>query len=193
MIIRKQFKFEGAHIVRNCTSRRCSRSIHGHSYIVEVFLTSNKLDNGGMIVDFGLLKGPISDLIDSFDHSFSIWSKEDPKFLGYQLSWSERFVKMPISPSAENYALMFLFFIDKIIKNTKFNNGEGKVEVHSVRVHETATGYAEAFKKDLGLVKYTLKDFDFSDQVRIEWKSGDWLDQLKKKKLFINPKVEKQV
>lgn len=46
MIIRKQFKFEGAHIVRNCTSQRCRENIHGHSYIVEVFITSDKLDHG---------------------------------------------------------------------------------------------------------------------------------------------------
>ncbi|MBP8064536.1 MAG: 6-carboxytetrahydropterin synthase QueD, partial [Acinetobacter sp.] len=31
MIIRKLFKFENAHVVRNCTSDRCKRSIHGHS------------------------------------------------------------------------------------------------------------------------------------------------------------------
>jgi 6-pyruvoyltetrahydropterin/6-carboxytetrahydropterin synthase len=47
MIIRKQFKFEGAHIVRNCTTRRCKKSIHGHSYVVEVFFTSNKLYDFG--------------------------------------------------------------------------------------------------------------------------------------------------
>ena len=44
MIIRKLFKFEGAHIVRDCSSDRCKFSIHGHSYVVEVFLTSDKLD-----------------------------------------------------------------------------------------------------------------------------------------------------
>ena len=190
MIIRKQFKFEGSHIVRDCTSHRCSHSVHGHSYIVEIFLTSDKLDNGGMIVDFGLLKGPIGDLIDSFDHAFSIWNREDSKFLGYQKSWSERFIIMPASPSAENYSLMFLYIINKIIKNTEFNNGEGTVEIHSVRVHETATGYAEAFKEDLKWIDYTLDDVEFSEQVQVEWKNKDWLANLKKDVKFINPKVE---
>ncbi|HCN16273.1 MAG TPA: 6-carboxytetrahydropterin synthase QueD, partial [Moraxellaceae bacterium] len=32
MRIRKLFKFENAHIVRNCSSDRCKYSIHGHSY-----------------------------------------------------------------------------------------------------------------------------------------------------------------
>lgn len=46
MLIRKKYTFEGAHIVRNCSSDRCKKSIHGHSYIVEVLFTSDKLDNG---------------------------------------------------------------------------------------------------------------------------------------------------
>jgi 6-pyruvoyl tetrahydropterin synthase/QueD family protein len=69
MLIRKLFRFENAHIVRNCSSDRCSRSIHGHSYQVEILLEAHALDNGQMIYDFGLLKGHIKDLIDSFDHA----------------------------------------------------------------------------------------------------------------------------
>jgi len=38
MLIRKLFRFENAHIVRNCSSDRCSRSLHGHSYVVEFLL-----------------------------------------------------------------------------------------------------------------------------------------------------------
>ena len=44
--IRKEFTFNNIHIVRNCTSERCKKSAHAHTYHVEVFLTSNKLDNG---------------------------------------------------------------------------------------------------------------------------------------------------
>lgn len=69
MLIRKLFKFENAHIVRNCTSDRCKRSIHGHSYKVELLLKASKLDHGQMVYDFGLLKGVIKDLYDSFDHA----------------------------------------------------------------------------------------------------------------------------
>lgn len=62
MLIRKLFKFENAHVVRNCTSDRCKRSIHGHSYKVELLLKASKLDHGQMVYDFGLLKGVIKDL-----------------------------------------------------------------------------------------------------------------------------------
>ena len=36
MRIRKEFRVESAHIVRNCTSHRCSHSIHGHSAVIEL-------------------------------------------------------------------------------------------------------------------------------------------------------------
>ena len=88
MIIRKLFKFEGAHIVRNCTSVRCRENIHGHSYIVEVFLTSNKLDDGYMITDFARL-AKIKELIDSFDHSYILWNKEDAEFKNFVYQYNK--------------------------------------------------------------------------------------------------------
>lgn len=60
MRIRKLFKFEAAHIVRNCSSVRCRQNIHGHSFKVELVLKSGTLDNAGMVMDFGLLKGRVS-------------------------------------------------------------------------------------------------------------------------------------
>ncbi|MEE8588108.1 MAG: 6-carboxytetrahydropterin synthase, partial [Sulfurimonadaceae bacterium] len=62
MIIRKQFKFENAHIVRGCSSQRCRASLHGHSYIIEILFESNFLDNGQMVYDFGLMKQNMKDL-----------------------------------------------------------------------------------------------------------------------------------
>lgn len=203
MIIRKLFKFEGAHIVRNCSSERCKKSIHGHSYTVEVFFTSKGLDNGQMVMDFGLMKGNIKDLIDSFDHAYSMWNRESKKFKKFMKRNSDRWVKMPVSPSAEAYSLMFLYIIDKMIKATSFNNGEQKVEVSSVRVHETATGYAEAFSQDLNpnafhYQPFELKDIVFSNGIKAEWKDPKMYDKLisatqNKIPCFLNEKVEQQV
>jgi 6-pyruvoyltetrahydropterin/6-carboxytetrahydropterin synthase len=190
MIIRKQFKFEGAHIVRDCSSDRCKESIHGHSYIVEVFFTSNKLDNGMMIVDFGLLKGTIGDFLDSFDHSYSFWRKESDEFKSFIKNNCARWVEMPISPSAEGYALMFLSIIRRIVDLTCFNNGEGDVEVSSVRVHETATGYAEAFQEDLAdFEEIHATQILFSDQVKKEWKDPEMWNKIMYGDYFQNPKV----
>lgn len=45
-------------------------------------------------------------------------------------------------------------------------------------VHETATGYAEAFQEDLKLARFQLKDIHFSEGIVAEWKSTDWWDKL---------------
>lgn len=67
MLIRKPFRLENAHIVRGCSKRQCSHSIHGHSYRVELLLEAHAFDNGQMVYDFGLLKGHVCYLIDVFD------------------------------------------------------------------------------------------------------------------------------
>lgn len=173
MLIRKLFKFEGAHIVRNCSSQRCRENIHGHSYIAEIFITSDKLDKGYMVMDFVLLD-KVKELIDSFDHSYSLWNRESDELKSFIYQYNRRVVEIPVSPSAEGYALLFLFLIDKILKNTKYQNGEGNVQLFSVRVHETATGYAEAFQEDLRLVDFTLRDIRFSEAIQEDWKSKEW-------------------
>ena len=198
MNIRKQFKFCSGHIVRNCSSERCRKSMHGHNYIVEVFFESDKLDNGGMIMDFGLSKTSIKDFIDGFDHCWQMWDKEPKEFKSFIKGNSDRWISMPISPSAENYSLMFLFVIDKMIQHTVFNNGEGDVQVSSVRVHETDTGFAESFQKDLKMVDYTLDDIKLSKQVQAEFSDPKMYKKLKKavkeNEVFQNnPTIEQQV
>ena len=198
MNIRKLFKFCSGHIVRNCSSERCRKSMHGHNYMVEVFFTADKLDNGHMIMDFGLSKGTIKDFIDGFDHCWQMWSNESEEFKTYIKENSDRWIEMPVSPSAEQYSLLFLYVIDSIIKSTEFNNGEGEVKVQSVRVHETDTGYAEAFWDDLHMVHYTLDDIVLSKQVQEEFKDPEMFNKLKNaiktnSKCFINSKIEKQV
>lgn len=200
MIIRKLFKFEGAHIVRNCSSLRCKKSIHGHSYTVEVFITANGLDNGQMLMDFGLMKGTIKDVVDSFDHAYSVWDKESDKFKDFIKEESDRYIVMPVSPSAEAYSLMFLYVIDKLLQATEFNNGEQDVTVSSVRVHETATGYAESFREDLAWWQYNLDDIEFSKGIVNEWSDRHMYAKLKAyskfgkvDKPFIHPAVSQQV
>lgn len=178
MIIRKQFKFEGAHIVRNCSSQRCRENIHGHSYIVEVFITSDKLDNGFMVMDFCRLNH-VKEFIESFDHTYSLWEQENEELKEFVYRYNRRVAEIPVSPSAEGYALMFLYAIDRILQHTPRINGEGNVLLHSVRVHETATGYAEAFREDLQLAGFKIKDIRFSEGITEEWGSSQWWDKLK--------------
>ncbi|NPA88379.1 MAG: 6-carboxytetrahydropterin synthase [Epsilonproteobacteria bacterium] len=173
MIIRKLYKFENAHIVRNCTSRRCSRSIHGHSYKVEVKLSSNYLDNGGMVYDFGLMKLSIKEIIDSFDHAITVWSKDDKEYVNFAKKFSERWIELPVNPSAEQFSRVFFLIIDRILECMEFKNGEREIKLHSIVVHETDTGYAECFREDAynfdGMGEIKLEDIVFSDRIKEEW------------------------
>jgi len=197
MIIRKLFKFEGSHIVRNCSSRKCALSLHGHSYKVEVFLKSNKLDNGFMVYDFGLLKTYIQDIIDSFDHCITLWKNDDQNFINDMIKYSDRYVIVPFSPSAESFALMLHYLITQILSITEFKNNEDNVYCSSVRIHETDTGYAESEIQDLityDLVnnKTFIDDFYFSPSIQSDWRCIFSWDLLKvavkeNKKVFINP------
>ncbi|MCT4674217.1 MAG: 6-pyruvoyl trahydropterin synthase family protein [Prolixibacteraceae bacterium] len=189
MIITKIFRFEGAHIVRGCSSVRCRENIHGHSYRVEVSLKSDKLDKGFMVMDFSLL-ARVKEFIDSFDHSYSVWHKESDAFMEMVSTYNKRHVTMPISPSAEGYSLLFFYVIDRIIRNTSFANEEGNVSLYSVKVHETETGSATCFKEDLNMVDFTLEDLIFSEGVQMEWKNGEWWNDLRNHNPFVNLKPQ---
>jgi len=192
MIIRKLFKFENAHIVRNCTSRRCSFSLHGHSYKVEVKLSSNFLDNGEMVMDFGLMKLYIKDFIDSFDHAITLWDKDNKEYIEFAKRFSERWVMLPVNPTAEQFSRVFFLIIDRILELMEFNNGEKEVKLYSVIVHETDTGYAECFRDDaynfenMGEIKF--EDIIFSDRIKKEWKSKNMWEKILKNQKLILPK-----
>ncbi|MEA1891246.1 MAG: 6-pyruvoyl tetrahydropterin synthase family protein [Campylobacterota bacterium] len=190
MIIRKLFKFENAHIVRGCSTVKCRSSLHGHSYRVELLFESNFLDNGQMVYDFGLMKQNMKALIDSFDHSIAIWSGDSKEYKQDMKKHSSRWVELPVSPSCEQFSRVIFIMIDKLLKLTTSVNGEKEVKLNSVIVHETATGYAQAFKDDaystaMGIVD--LENIIFSDEVRDDWGDSELWEKIKKGESFLNP------
>lgn len=196
MLIRKLFRFENAHIVRNCSSDRCSRSIHGHSYQIEVLLEAHALDNGQMVYDFGLLKSHIKDLIDSFDHAVAFWDKDNAEYIAFCKQFSARWVSLPVSPSAEQFSRLIFVLVDAVLTQTVMQNGEADVNLHSIIVHETQTGYAQCFRYDvnnprMGLIR--LEDIVFSEQICAEWSDSLLFEKLKRGEKFTNPVVVPQV
>jgi len=191
MIIRKQFKFENAHIVRGCSSVKCRSSVHGHSYIIELLFESNFLDNGHMVYDFGLMKQNMKDLVESFDHAITIWSEDEESYIKDMKKHSVRWVELPVSPSAEQFSRVIFILIDSLLKLTSTLNGEKEVKMNSVIVHETATGYAQcfvndAYSKDMGEVH--LEDIKFSDEVLNDFNDSKLLEKMIAGEMFINPK-----
>lgn len=196
MLIRKLFGFESAHIVRNCSSDRCRRSLHGHSYKIEILLEAQALDHGQMVYDFGLMKNELKTLIDSFDHAVTFWDADDPAYLDSCRQWSARWVSLPVSPSAEQFSRVFFLLADLVLKQTDTQNGEQDVRVHSVIAHETATGYAQCFRDDIDNPRMGLIDparIVFSDQVRAEWADAMMYAKLLAGERLQNPQVPLQV
>jgi len=191
MIIRKMFKFENAHIVRGCSTVKCRSSIHGHSYKVEILLESNYLDDGQMIYDFGLMKLNIKDVIDSFDHSITLWDKDNQSYINDMKKHSNRWVELPVSPSAEQFSRVFFVIIDQLLKLTTTVNNEKEVVLQSVIVHETDTGYAQCFKKDAYSEDMGVIDFEyiiFSESIKQDWSDSKLWENLLQRMDFVNPK-----
>lgn len=190
MLIRKLFKFENAHIVRGCSTRRCSHSIHGHSYKVELLLEAFALDQGQMVYEFGLLKHGPRTLIDAFDHAVAIWSGDDPDYIAACQRFSERWIRIPVSPSAEQFSRLFFVLIDRLLELTEMVNGEADVRLHSVIVHETETGYAQCFREDaynprMSLI--ALGEIEFSAAIRNDWPDPEMFEALKRGERITNP------
>ncbi len=192
MIIRKLFRFENAHVVRNCTTQRCRENLHGHSYKVEVLLESDYLDHGQMVYDFGLMKQTIQELIDSFDHGITLWSGDDPVYLAQMKRFSQRWIETPVSPSAEQFARMIFLMVERTLQVTQMQNGERNVQLNSIIVHETETGYAQAFYDDAHSQKMgtiALEAIRFSEQVRQEWSDPYLWEKLISGKPIVLPKT----
>jgi len=132
--IRKLFKFEASHRLKTSYSK-CCQLIHGHSYRVEVFLSSKKLNKDGTVIDFGMVKDIIKKFIEQFDHKL-ILCEDDNGFLNYISE--ENIIIIKTNPTAENMAQFFF----RQIKN-EFKRKKIKVLVKKIRVWETETGYAE--------------------------------------------------
>jgi 6-pyruvoyltetrahydropterin/6-carboxytetrahydropterin synthase len=196
MIIRKLYRFEASHIVRNCSSDRCKYSVHGHSFRVELFLTADRLDQGQMVYDFGLLKGTVKDFLDGFDHAALFWDKEAPAYVKAMKENSKRWVSLPVSPTAEQLTRVIFVAVQAMLDNTVKANGDDTARVHSVILHETETGYAQCFRQDAydaAMGEIDLKDVVFSAQAKAEWADPKMWDKLIGGVKFKNPKIEVQI
>ena len=102
--------FDSAHFLKGYNGK-CA-NIHGHHWIIEVVICSDKvLESGekrGMIIDFGDLKKIVRNIADSFDHTL-IYEKDSLKESTVKAFEDENFslTEVPFRPTAENFARYF--------------------------------------------------------------------------------------
>lgn len=193
MIIRKRYKIEVGHTVRNASSYRCSHSYHGHSAVIDVFLEGRQLDNAQMLMDFGLMKEAIGPWIDSQDHCMVLCDKDDPETIEFFKKFNDRYIILPFNPTAEMLSIFIMHYINRILDNTQFNNGEDRVRCVNVEYNETVTGMARC-----DLVDETINWNDkwddeivFSDGVKRDWSEA--LKTIMNGGIWENPVIEQQI
>jgi 6-pyruvoyltetrahydropterin/6-carboxytetrahydropterin synthase len=142
--ITKEFSFEAAHALKGYDGP--CRNIHGHSYKLSVTITGEPVSavnspKIGMVMDFSELKKIIKkSIIDPFDHALilgadfpeDIFKRSDDAF--------SNVIFVEYQPTSENLLVDFAARIRDLLPSA--------VRLHSLRLRETATSYAEWFAEE---------------------------------------------
>lgn len=138
-LVTKEFKFEAAHRLLYHLFK--CRNVHGHSYRVQVTLSSERTrSESGMVVDFGLIKEKLQPLIDdNFDHMILL-NRNDP-LAAILKEHGQKVTAFDGEPTAENMAK---FILDHAVDILEEGPGYARTcAVDSVVVYETETCCAE--------------------------------------------------
>ena len=136
----KEFSFEAAHALDGYDGP--CREIHGHSYRLFVTVkgtpsTDPRDPKYGMVMDFGVLKCIVNEeIVSRFDHALVLRATAQGESLRKMLC--ERFrnvVSVEYQPTCEN-------MLDDFARRISARLPCG-VALHALRLHETATSYAE--------------------------------------------------
>ncbi|MGL4364588.1 MAG: 6-pyruvoyl trahydropterin synthase family protein [Bacteroidales bacterium] len=140
--VTKEFTFEMAHCLENYDGK--CRNIHGHSYrlFVCVMGTPNTDQDSpklGMLIDFSELKNIVNEhIIQHFDHALMLCKTSNLNKV--QILDNMQKIVVRYQPTCENMVLHIAEILqEKLPKN---------INLHSIKLHETATSFAEWFASD---------------------------------------------
>jgi len=143
--ITKQFSFETGHALYGYDGK--CRNVHGHSYKLSVTVIGTPITDSsqvkhGMVIDFGDLKKIVKEeIVNIFDHA-TVFNKNTPHVeLAKELQDRGHHVLLvDYQPTSE---MMVIDFAEKIKKRLPKN-----ILLHSLKLQETATSYAEWYASD---------------------------------------------
>jgi 6-pyruvoyltetrahydropterin/6-carboxytetrahydropterin synthase len=142
--VTKEFSFEMAHALWNYDGP--CKNVHGHSYKLFVTLSGIPSDDpedpkNGMVIDFADLKKIVkNEIITVFDHALTVSANYDKEKIKAFTTMFGNTVVVNYQPTCENLAADFASRIKKQLR--------GKVSLHSLKLYETATSYAEWYASD---------------------------------------------
>lgn len=143
--VTKSFGFETGHALYGYDG--LCKNVHGHSYKLHVTVVGRPIDDqnhvkNGMVIDFKDLKSIVkSEVVDVFDHA-TVFNKNTPHVeLAKTLSDSgHKVLLVDYQPTSEKMVIDFAHRIASCLP--------AHIKLHNLRLHETATAYAEWYAKD---------------------------------------------
>jgi len=143
--VTKQFTFETGHALYGYDGK--CKNVHGHSYKLSVTVigtpsTAKDDVKLGMVIDFGDLKQIVKEeVVDPFDHA-TVFNKNTPHIeLAEELqNRGHKVILANYQPTSEN---MVIDFAEKITARLPAH-----LLLHSLKLRETETAYAEWFRED---------------------------------------------
>ena len=120
--VRVEAEFSAAHFLQDYHGK--CENLHGHNYKVYAHARGKELDEGGMLLDFGILKKTLRSVCNELDHT--------------NLNDMEVF---KMNPSAERIAFWIFNRITSLMPELKGEN-KGSAKLFAVDVFETPTSRA---------------------------------------------------
>lgn len=142
--VTKEFHFEAAHALKGYDGP--CRNAHGHSYVLTVTVTGIPVTDErsaklGMVIDFGDLKRMIKkEIVDKFDHALILNAEAVPDGFLPPAEPFTNVILVPYQPTSENFLIDFAARIKQLLPPS--------VALHSMRLRETATSFAEWHASD---------------------------------------------
>ena len=93
----REIQFSSAHRLRNYRGK--CENLHGHNWLVRLFVTRNQLDETGFVMDFKVLDAVLKEIMELLDHK--------------DLNSLEEF--STVNPTAENIAILVFKLAEKKI------------------------------------------------------------------------------
>ena len=143
--ITKQFNFETGHALYGYDGK--CKNVHGHSYKLSVTVIGEPITDStnvkfGMVIDFSDLKKIVKeDIVDVFDHA-TVFNQNTPHVeLAKELqNRGHHVILVDYQPTSEN---MVVDFANKIMARLPQD-----IQLHSLRLQETESSFAEWFASD---------------------------------------------
>lgn len=143
--ITKQFTFETGHALFGYDGK--CKNVHGHSYKLSVTVIGSPITTPnavklGMVIDFGDLKKIVKEeIVDQFDHA-TVFNKNTPhvELAKELMERGHNVILANYQPTSEN---MVIDFAAKIKGRLPEN-----IQLHSLRLQETDTSFAEWYASD---------------------------------------------